>query len=136
VGFKVVVELCNERLLNKKRRDRDFHADATSCSYRCDPDGWFSRILLSSAPSTRTTSGFQHAYADTLIAPARRTADRRQRLEIYTMIESIVNEELPLFYLHHMTALQAGALHLKGYQPALSGLFSTRGGGIRTAWLA
>jgi peptide/nickel transport system substrate-binding protein len=136
VGFKVVIELCDERLLSKKRRDCAFHADATSCSYRWDPDGWFSRMLLSSAPSTRTSSGFKHAEVDTLIAAARRTADRQQRLELYTRIENIVNEELPLLYLHHITALQAGARHLKGYQPALSGLFSTRGGGVRTAWLS
>jgi hypothetical protein len=63
-------------------------------------------------------------------------ADRQQLLELYTRIESMVNEELPLLYLHHVTALQAGVRHLKGYQPALSGLFSTRGGGVRTAWLA
>ena len=108
VGFKVVIELCDERLVNKKRRDRAFHAEATSCSYRWDPDGWFSRMLLSSAPSTRTSSGFKHAEVDSLIAAARRTVDRQQRLELYTRIENIVNEELPLLYLHHVTALQAG----------------------------
>jgi len=31
--------------------------------------------------------------------------------------------------------LEAGVMHLKGYQPAISGPFSTAGGGIRTAWL-
>lgn len=122
--------------MNKKRRDRDFHADATSSSYRWDPDGWFSRMFLSSAPSTRLTSGFQHAHVDTLIATARQTADRQKRLELYAAIESIINEELPLFYLHHVTALQAGSMRLHGYAPALSGPFSIRGGGIRTAWLA
>jgi len=84
VGLKVILDLCDERLLNSKRRARDFHADSTSSSYRSDPDGWFSRMILSSAPSTRTTSGLQHAYADTLVATARRTADRQQRLTLYT----------------------------------------------------
>ena len=50
--------------------------------------------------------------------------------------EGIVNDELPILYIHHLTALQAGAMNLQGYQPAISGPFSTRGGGIRTAWLA
>jgi peptide/nickel transport system substrate-binding protein len=137
VGFKVMVHLYEETVLNKKRRERDFHADATSSSYRWDPDGWFSRQFLSSAPANKLTgSGFSHERVDQLITQARQTADKPQRLELYTAIESLVNEELPLLYLHHLTALQAGAMHLKGYQPAISGPFSIRGGGIRTAWLA
>ena len=120
----------------RARSSLNRHTDATSCRYRWDPDGWFSRMLLSSAPSTRLSSGCTHVEVDTLIVAARRTADRQQRLELYTRIENIVNEKLPLLSLHHVTALQAGGLHLQGYQPALSGLFSTRGGGIRTAWLA
>jgi ABC-type transport system substrate-binding protein len=92
---------------------------------------------LSSAPSNKINgSGFKHDKADTLIAEARQTADKNKRLELYAAIDSIVNEELPLLYIHHLTALQAGAMNLKGYQPAISGPFSTRGGGIRTAWLA
>jgi hypothetical protein len=47
-----------------------------------------------------------------------------------------VNDELPILYLHHLTLLEAGALNLNGYQPAISGPFSTQGAGIRTAWLA
>lgn len=137
IGLKVVFHLYEEPVLNQKRRDRDFHADSTSGSYRWDPDGWFSRQVLSSSPANRVNgSGFQHEQADKLIAEARRTADRKKRLELYAAVESIVNEELPMLYLHHLTALQAGSLSLKGYQPAISGPFSTRNGGIRTAWLA
>jgi hypothetical protein len=42
---------------------------------------------------------------------------------------------LPLLYLHHVTLLEAGSTHLKGYQPSVSGAFSTRGGGVRTVWM-
>ena len=137
VGFKAMIHLYEDTVLYKKRRDRDFHADVTSSSYRWDPDGWFSRQLLSSAPANKLTGpGFNHARVDQLIAQARQTADKQKRLELYTAIESLVNEELPLLYLHHLTALQAGAIRLQGYQPAISGPFSIRGGGIRTAWLA
>ncbi len=134
VGFKATLNLYEEPVLNQKRRDRDFHADSTSGSYRWDPDGWFSRQLLSSAPSN--WSSFKDEKADKLIAEARRTVDKKKRLELYAAVESIVNEELPILYIHHLTALQAGAMNLKGYQPAISGPFSTRGGGIRTACLA
>jgi peptide/nickel transport system substrate-binding protein len=106
-----------------------------AASYRFDPDGWFSRQLLSTAPSNKENCGFRHEKMDRLIAEARMIADKRQRLELYTEIDSVVNEELPMLYLHHLTLLGAGSLKLQGYQPAISGPFSIAGGGIRTAWL-
>ncbi len=136
VGFKVIHNIYDAPVLRKKRRDRDFHASTAGASYRFDPDGWFSRTILSTAPSTNRGSGFQNTRADTLIAEARRTRNTRKRLELYAELDSIVNEELPLLYMHHLTLLEAGLLTLKGYQPAISGPFSTRGAGIRTAWLA
>src|SRR5215470_231183 len=137
VGFKVAVQLFETTVLNQKRRDRDFHAESFSGAYRWDPDGWFSRQILSSAPANKINgSGFSNAKADKLIAEARQTTDKKKRLELYAAVESIVNSELPILYIHHLTALQAGSMNLKGYQPAISGAFSTRGGGIRTAWLA
>jgi len=137
VGFKATLHLYETTVLNQKRRERDFHAESTAGSYRWDPDGWFSRNILSTAPANKVSgAGFKNNRADTLIAQARQSADKQKRLELYAVIESIVNEELPILYIHHLTALQAGAMHLKGYQPAISGPFSTRGGGIRTAWLA
>jgi peptide/nickel transport system substrate-binding protein len=137
IGFKVAIHLYEAPVLNQKRRERDFHAESTAGSYRWDPDGWYSRQILSSAPSNKINgSGFSNEKADKLIAEARQIADKKKRLELYSAVESIVNDELPILYIHHLTALQAGAMNLKGYQPAISGPFSTRGGGIRTAWLA
>ena len=123
-------------MLRKKRRDRDFHATPAAASYRFDPDGWFSRELLSTATATQQGSGFRNEQADRLILEARGTADKAKRVELYAALESIVNAELPILYLHHLTLLEAGALNLNGYQPAISGPFSTQGAGIRTAWLA
>ncbi len=67
---------------------------------------------------------------------AQRTADKQKRLAVYTELDSLVNDELPVLYLHHLTLLEAGTMNLKGYQPAISGAFSTKGGGVRTAWMA
>ena len=136
VGFKVTHTVLGEPVLRKKRRDRDFHAMPAAASYRFDPDGWFAREFLSTAMANRQGSGFQNDQADRLILEARGTADRAKRLERYTALESLVNDELPILYLHHLTLLEAGALNLHGYQPAISGAFSTQGAGIRTAWLA
>lgn len=136
VGFKVQLNVYSAPILQQKHRDRDFHAESTSAGYRFDPDRWFSSQLLSTAPSTQQASGFRNPQADELIITARQTADKRQRLARYAEIESVLNDELPLLYLHHLTLLEAGVMDLKGYQPAIAGAFSTQGGGIRTAWLA
>ncbi len=136
VGLKVTHNILGEPVLRKKRRSRDFHAALAAASYRFDPDGWFSRQILSTATSTQQGSGFHSERADKLILEARSTADKAKRLEHYTALESIVNEELPILYLHHLTLLEAGTLNLQGYQPTISGAFSARGAGIRTAWLA
>lgn len=136
VGFKVSHNSYDSAILRQKRRNRDFHAASAAASYRFDPDGWFSRSVLSTSPSNKQGSGFHHAKADALILEARRTSDRNKRLALYAEIDSIVNEELPMLYLHHLTLLEAGVPNLRGYQPAISGPFSTHGAGIRTAWLA
>ncbi|GIX48876.1 MAG: ABC transporter substrate-binding protein [Candidatus Tectimicrobiota bacterium] len=136
VGFNVRYYVYEAPVLQQKRRTREFDADASSASYRFDPDGWFSRVLLSTAPSTKLHSGFRNEKADRLILEARRTADKAKRKQLCAEIDSLVNAELPVLYLHHLTLLEAGVLHLKGYQPSVSGLFSIRGGGLRTAWLA
>jgi peptide/nickel transport system substrate-binding protein len=136
VGFKVKFDILSAPVLRQKRREREFHADSMAASYRFDPDGWFSRFFLSTSPSTKESSGFRNERVDRLIVEARQTADKRKRLALYTEIDSVVNEELPVLYMHHLTLLEAGSMKLQGYQPAISGLFSTRGAGIRTAWLA
>jgi len=135
VGLQVTTNVYDQEVLLQKRRAGHFHADSMGASYRFDPDGWFARALLSTAPTTGEESRFRHDRVDRLILEAGQTVEKSKRLQLYTEIESIVNEELPVLYLHHLTLLEAGSLSLQGYQPAISGVFSTAGGGIRTAWL-
>lgn len=136
VGFKVQYNIYDEAVLRQKKTDGDFHADSSAGSYRFDPDGFYGRQILSTGPTTRNESRFKNEKVDKLILEARATANKAKRLEIYAEVNSLVNEELPMLYIHHLTLLQAGAKNLMGYQPAFSGPFSTRGAGIRTAWIA
>jgi peptide/nickel transport system substrate-binding protein len=136
VGFKVKYDIVDRPVLNQRRRSGEFDAESQASSYRFDPDGWFSRNVLSTAPSAKGQTRFQNEKLDKLILESKRTADKQKRLELYGEVDSLVNEELPLVYLQHGTLLEAGVMNLKGYQPAISGPFSTRGAGIRTAWLA
>jgi peptide/nickel transport system substrate-binding protein len=135
-GFKVSFNIYDAAVLLQKNRSGDFHAESKAGAYRFDPDGHFSRYVLSMAPQNKENSRFRNERADKLILEARQTADIQKRLELYREVETIVNEELPMLYTHHLTLLEAGAMNLKDYTPAISGAPSTKGAGIRVAWMA
>jgi peptide/nickel transport system substrate-binding protein len=136
VGFKVNFNIFDAAVLQQKRRDGAFHAESMAGSYRFDPDGAFSRQVLSTASQTKIESRFRNEKADQLILEARQTVDKAKRLEIYRDIENIINDELPRLYTHHLTLLEAGVNNLKGYTPSISGSPNIKGGGLRTAWMA
>jgi ABC-type transport system substrate-binding protein len=136
VGFKVNFSIYDTAVLLQKRRAGEFNAESMAGSYRFDPDGWFTRQIMSTGSTTKIESRFHNDNADKLIVEARQTADKTQRLELYRAVENIINEELPILYTHHLTLLQAGAMNLKNYTPAISGAPSTTGAGIRVAWMA
>ncbi len=136
VGFNVQYEVADSAVTRKRRRAGEFHANSAAGSYRFDPDGWFSRQVISTSPLTQSTSRFGSEKADKLILEARKTADKTKRLELYHQVETIVNDEVPILYTHHLTLLEAGVMNLKGYKPAISGSPNVNGGGLRTAWMA
>ena len=136
VGFKVKYNIYDSAVLRQKRRSGEFHADSAAGSYRFDPDGWFSRQILSTSPLTKGQSRFHNERVDKLILEARQTADKAKRLEMYREVDTIVNDEVGVLYVHHLTLLEAGVLNLKDYQPAISGAPSTSGAGLRVAYLA
>jgi peptide/nickel transport system substrate-binding protein len=136
VGFKVKYNIFDPAVLLQKRREGSFHAESMAGSYRFDPDGWFSRQVLSTAAQTKVESRFRNEKADQLIVEARQTADKTKRLEIYREVENIVNDELPRLYTHHLTLLEAGVMNLKDYRPSISGSPNIKGGGLRAAWMA
>jgi peptide/nickel transport system substrate-binding protein len=135
-GFKVKFEIADSAVMRKRRRSGEFHAYSAGGSYRFDPDGWFSRSIISTSPQTQSTSRYRNEAIDKLILEARKTADQAKRLEMYRDIEKTINDEVPILYTHHLTLLEAGVTNLKGYQPAISGSPHVAGGGLRTAWMA
>jgi len=136
VGFKVNYNIYDAAVLLQKKRSGDYHADSQANSYRFDPDGYASRNVLSTSSHNQESSRFRNERADKLVIEARQTADKNKRLELYREIENIINEELPVLYTHHLTLLEAGAMNLKNYTPGISGAPSTKGAGIRVAWMA
>lgn len=136
IGFKVKHEIHPYSVLKAKWRKGEYHIDATGHSYRMDADGWYSRGIYSKAASTKLRNGFVSEEADKLIEEGKRTGDIKKRLEIYTDLESIVNEELPCLYTVWNQLMGGASLNLKNYQPTFCGPFSHQAGGVRGAWIA
>jgi len=84
--------------------------------------------------SRRRVSGTQGP--NPLIVEARQTPDLKKRLEWYREVETIVNDEFPMRYTHHLTLLEAGAMTIRDDQLAISGSPSTKGAGLRVARMA
>jgi len=136
VGFKMKYEIADVAVVRKRSRSGEFHASPSAGSYRFDPDGWFSRQVISTSPQTQSTTRFRNEKADKLILEARKTVDSAKRLEMYREVEDIINDELPILYTHYLTLLEAGVMNLKNYKPSISGSPNVAGGGLRTAWMA
>ena len=136
VGFKPTNEVFDNPVLRKKYKDADYGVDSTANSYRFEPDGWYARNVLSTSPETVLRTGYKNEQADKLILEARATREMSKRLELYTEVESLVNEDCALIYTHAVPLTSAGIKGLQGYQPAFAGPFSISQGGIRTAYFA
>lgn len=93
--------------------------------------------MLSTSPQNRQlASRFRNERADPLIVEARQTPDLKTCLELYREVETLVNEEIPMRYTHHLTWLEAGAMTIRDGQATISGGSSTKGAGLRVAWMA
>lgn len=136
VGFKVKYNIVDSSVIRARRRAGDFHADSEAGAYKFDPDGWYGREIHSKGLTTRYVTRFYNERADKLIEEALRTRDPKKRLELYTEVDSIVNEEIPVLFTNHLTLLEAGVMNLKDYRPAISGSPHTQGAGLRVAWMA
>jgi peptide/nickel transport system substrate-binding protein len=136
VGFNVNYTIVDSAIIRQRRRAGEFHADSEAGAYKFDPDGWYAREIHSQGATTKYVTRFRNEKADKLIEEARSTREPKKRLEIYTEVDSIVNEELPVLFTHHLTLLEAGVMNLKDYHPAISGSLHTQGAGLRVAWMA
>jgi len=86
---------------------------------------------LSTSPhNLYQASRFRNEKADPLIVEVRQALDLKQHMALYR------NEELPMWYTHPLTLLEAGAMSIRDDLPAISGGASTKGAELRVAWMA
>lgn len=135
-GFAATNEVFDNPVIRKKFKEADYGIESTANSYRFEPDGWYARNILSTSPEAKLRTGYKNEQADKLILEARATPDKQKRLELYTEVESIVNDDCVQIYTHAIPLTSAGVKSLQGYKPAFAGPFSTSMGGIRTAYFA
>ena len=134
-GFKPTNEVFDNPVLRQKYKKNDYGIDSTANSYRFEPDGWYSRNVLSTAPSTKLRTGYKNEEVDKLIIEARATREMSKRKELYTRVESMVNEDACLIYTHCIPLTSAATKALKDYQPAFAGPFNISGAGVRRAYI-
>ena len=134
-GFDVTFEIHPTPVIQEKYNKGTFDLDSSANSYRIDPDGWFSRSILSTSPENIRRHGYKNEKVDQLILAARVQPDKKKRLQMYSDVDSLINKDLPLIYTHFIPLLQAGTKRIKGYKPAFTGPFQYGGGGLRTTWI-
>jgi peptide/nickel transport system substrate-binding protein len=135
VGFDVTFEIHPTPVIQDKYNKGTFDLDSSANSYRIDPDGWFSRSILSTAPETIRRHGYKNEKVDQLILAAKVERDKAKRRQMYSDVDSLINKDLPLIYTHFVPLMQAGSKRINGYKPSFTGPFQYAGGGLRTTWL-
>jgi len=135
VGFDVTFEIHPTPVIQDKYNKGAFDLDSSANSYRIDPDGWFSRSILSTAPETIRRHGYKNEKVDQLILAAKVERDKAKRRQMYSDVDSLINKDLPLIYTHFVPLMQAGTKRINGYKPSFTGPFQYAGGGLRTTWL-
>jgi ABC-type transport system substrate-binding protein len=121
-------------VLQAKYEKDDYGIDSTASSFRFDPNGHYARWIHSAAPDNKRRTGFVNARCDELIDAAAATTDVNLRKEMYTEVDSIVNDECVFIYHHSVPLTGASVKNLKGYEPQLTGGPNYSGGGVRTAY--
>src|SRR5207245_2217365 len=94
-GFNAVLEILPSPVMNDKIAKGEFNIDSTANSFRLDPDGWFARNVLSTAPENRRRVGYKNEQADQIIQAARKERNRAKRKQMYADVDTLVNRDLP-----------------------------------------
>ncbi len=133
-GFAATNEVFDNPVLQAKYEKDDYGIDSTASSFRFDPNGHYSRWILSTAADNKRRTGFVSERCDNVILEAAATTDINLRKEMYTEVDSIVNDECVFIYHHTVPLTGASVKNLKGYEPQLTGGPNYHNGGIRTAY--
>ena len=131
-GFNVVLEILPTPVMLEKQNKGDFDIDSTANSYRLDPDGWYGRNILSTAPETPPTHRLQEREGRP-DHPRRAQGARPGQAPADVCRRRVAGQpDLPMLYTHFVPLMMAGnRARVKGYEPSFSGPWSYAGAGMR-----
>lgn len=115
LGMNVEIEIRDfSTWLQEVWESNDFELSVGSWSGRIDPDGWYYRQYHSDGAWNHW--GFANSEVDQLLEEGRTTMGTEERAEIYSQIDRLVSEELPMAYLYFREDLTGLRNEVGGYE--------------------
>ncbi|WP_313691797.1 ABC transporter substrate-binding protein [Halorarum halobium] len=115
LGMDVDVEIMDfSTWLQEAWVDKNYDLSIGSWSGRTDPDGWYYRQYHSEGAWNRFN--YANDEVDQLLQDGRTTVDTDERADIYSQVDRIVSEELPMTYLYFREDMTGLTPSVGGYQ--------------------
>ena len=135
IGFMVNLKILDWGQLTAARKSREWDILGLGSAYRMDPHEYYFKELSSESPASKQTyGGWVNADYDKLIAAARRTEHKAERVQLYAEAEKLIHAEAPKVRTISAHNLSAWHKHVRAYRPNIAGNITYNAGGFRTAW--
>lgn len=115
LGMNVDVQIMDfSTWLQEAWVDKNYDLSIGSWSGRTDPDGWYYRQYHSEGAWNRFN--YANDEVDSLLQDGRTTVDADERASIYSQVDQIVSEELPMTYLYFRQSMTGHKTNVGGYE--------------------
>jgi len=124
-GFDVVLRPTEYAAMLKEADVGNFEAQIVNWSGRIDPDG--NIYSFKTCNGSLNVGRYCNAEVDALLARARTVADVAARKALYDQVETILQDELPAFYLYYQPLPFALSKKVQGFVPVADGMIRLQG---------
>jgi len=122
-GIKVTIEQEEFGQLLDKLGKKNFDMAQVGWSGRPDPDGNIYAFIITGGGNNY--SGYSNTKVDALLNDARIPTDMSKRVQIYSEIMAILDDEVPYVYLWHPQDVKGLGPTVQGYVPVPDGMIRT-----------
>jgi peptide/nickel transport system substrate-binding protein len=98
----------------------DYDVYVTARTFYPDPDQYLTPYFHSTGQSNPNAS-YKNPKVDELLETGRTTSDSARRLQIYTDLQKLLEDELPHFWFYSGVNIEAVRNNVKGYLPSFTG---------------
>jgi len=124
-GFDVVLRPTEYAAMLKEADAGNFEAQIVNWSGRTDPDG--NIYNFKTCRGSLNVGRYCNAQVDALLDQARTVADMTARKALYDQVETILQDELPAFYLYYQPLPFALSNKVQGFVPVADGMIRLQG---------